>query len=127
IAEAYMDDQRQALYDAAQETIIWLQGKVNELQALASAAELEVNRFKAENNIVEAGGQNLNDFRLAQAANLVTARDQAAETLRLQLGQVTQALASGNIQAMFSFQGVISPMLSNLWQTRNQTLQNNRL
>src|SRR6202022_3099433 len=58
----------------------WLQKRLNELRAQASAADRAVVDFKAKNNIVDAGGRLLNEQQLSEVnSSLTIARATTAE------------------------------------------------
>lgn len=79
-ADAYVEEQLSAKYDATRAAVGWLSGRVRELAEQAQADEGEVQRYKAENGIVELGG----------TGSLV---DQQAATVSLQLVNARADLA----------------------------------
>jgi len=80
IAEAYIVDSLESKYQSSRRAAVWLQDRLKELRAQASAAERAVVDFKAKNNIVDAGGRSLTDQQLAEVNSAVTvARAQRAE------------------------------------------------
>ncbi len=78
--DAYVEEQLSAKYDATRAAVGWLSGRVRELAGQAQADEAEVQRYKAENGIVELGG----------TGSLV---DQQAATVSLQLVNARADLA----------------------------------
>ena len=80
IANAYIDDQLEAKYQAARRAGTWLQARLNELREQASAAERAVVAFKNKNDIVDAGGRSMNEQQLAEFnSELVLARSRTAD------------------------------------------------
>jgi succinoglycan biosynthesis transport protein ExoP len=80
IAEAYIVDSLEAKYQASKRAAGWLQDRMKELRAQASAADRAVVDFKAKNNIVDTGGRLLNEQQLAETNSALTiARAQTAE------------------------------------------------
>jgi succinoglycan biosynthesis transport protein ExoP len=80
VAEAYIVDSLEAKYQASRRAATWLQDRLKELRAQASAADRSVVEFKAKNNIVDAGGRLLNEQQLAETNSALTiARAQTAE------------------------------------------------
>jgi polysaccharide biosynthesis transport protein len=80
VAEAYIVDSLEAKYQASKRAAGWLQDRMKELRAQASAAERAVVDFKAKNNIVDTGGRLLNEQQLAETNSALTiARAQTAE------------------------------------------------
>lgn len=81
IADAYIDDQLNAKYQATRRASLWLQERIAELRTQATAAERAVLDFKGKNNIVDAGGGRLiNDQELVEVnSQLILARAATAE------------------------------------------------
>jgi polysaccharide biosynthesis transport protein len=84
VANAYIQDQLDAKYQAARRAGMWLQNRLGELREQASAAEQAVVDFKKKNNIVDAGGISMNEQQLAQLnSDLVVARQPWLVLLRM--------------------------------------------
>lgn len=80
VAEAYFVDALEAKYQASRRAATWLQDRMKELRAQASAADRAVVDYKAKNNIVDTGGRLLNEQQLAETNSALTiARAQTAE------------------------------------------------
>lgn len=79
--DAYVEEQLSAKYEATRSTVNWLTSRVRELAEQAQADEAAVQRYKAENGIVELGGT---------SGSLV---DQQAATVSLQLVNAKADLA----------------------------------
>lgn len=81
LADAYIDDQLNAKYQAARRASAWLKERISELRTQATAAERAVVDFKGKNNIVDAGGGRLiNEQQLAEVnSQLILARAATAE------------------------------------------------
>jgi succinoglycan biosynthesis transport protein ExoP len=80
VAEAYIVDSLESKYQASRRAASWLQDRLNELRAQASAADRAVVDFKAKNNIVDAGGRLLNEQQLSEVnSSLTIARATTAE------------------------------------------------
>lgn len=86
IAEAYIDDQLEAKYQATRRAGGWLQERIRELRQQASDADRLVLDYKEKNNIVDISGNNpsgtrlLGDQQLTDLnTQLTTARAAAAE------------------------------------------------
>src|SRR5262249_8447700 len=56
IANAYIDDKLEAKYQTTRRAAVWLQDRLKELLAEASAAERAVVEYKSKNNIINTGG-----------------------------------------------------------------------
>jgi succinoglycan biosynthesis transport protein ExoP len=80
IAEAYFVDALEAKYQASKRAAGWLQDRMKELRAQASAADRAVADYKAKNNIVDTGGRLLTEQQLAETNSALTiAHAQTAE------------------------------------------------
>ena len=80
VADAYVDDQLEAKYQAAKRAGVWLQARLRELREQASAAQLAVVNYKNKNDMVDAGGRTINEQQLAELnSELVVAQSQTAE------------------------------------------------
>ena len=99
IANAYIDDQLEAKYQAARRAGTWLQARLNELREQASAAERAVVAFKNKNDIVDAGGRSMNEQQLAELnSELVLARSRTADA-RAKFDRVQTVLMSNSPDA----------------------------
>ena len=80
VADAYVGDALEAKYQSTKRAATWLQDRLKELRAQATAADRAVVTFKEKNNIVDTGGRLLNEQQLAELNSaLVVARAQTAE------------------------------------------------
>jgi succinoglycan biosynthesis transport protein ExoP len=82
IAEAYIDDELNAKYEETKRASVWLQDRLKELRAQASAQQQAVVDFRQKHNIVDAGanGQLMNDQQLSQVnSQLILAQAATAE------------------------------------------------
>ena len=106
IAEAYIDDQLQARYQATRSAGVWLQARIRELREQSSGAERAVVEFKAKNNIVSTGGgpggRLLNEQQMAEFnSQLMVAQAQTAEA-HARLDRIEAVLSSGSPDAPVS-------------------------
>lgn len=95
-ANAYIRDQLEGKVQVSRRGSEWLQGRITELRSELNAAARAVQQFKAENNIVSAGGRGLlDDQQLAEInTQLVNSRAQTADA-RAKLARVDEVIASG--------------------------------
>jgi succinoglycan biosynthesis transport protein ExoP len=66
VVEAYIDQQLASQYNATRQASDWLGARIGELREQSAAAQQAVVNYKAKNNIVEAGGGELVNQRLAE-------------------------------------------------------------
>jgi polysaccharide biosynthesis transport protein len=64
-AEAYLSDQLEANFEATQNAMSWLQGRLEELQRDSQQAALEVERFRAEHGLTATRGELLSEQQLS--------------------------------------------------------------
>ncbi len=111
--DAYVEQQLSAKYDATRAAVGWLSGRVRELAEQAQADEGAVQRYKAENGIVELGGTgSLVDQQAATVSlQLVNARaDEAQKGSLYERVRVLQRTAG----AIAASQVIESPVLTEL-------------
>ena len=92
VADAFIVDQMEAKYQTIGKATAWLQDRLNELRAQASAAERAVVEYKTKNNIVDTGGHLINEQQLTELNTaLVKARADTAEA-KARLDRVSQII-----------------------------------
>ena len=123
VAEAYVDDQLEAKYEAARRAGTWLQTRLRELRGQASSAERAVVAFKNKNGMVDTGGRTINEQQLAELnSDLVLARSRTAEA-RAKLDRVQAVLQSNSPEATVA--GTVADTLKNevITKLRSQYLE----
>jgi polysaccharide biosynthesis transport protein len=94
VAEAYINDQLEAKYQATRRAGDWMRDRIKELRDQATNAERAVVDFKVKNNIVAAGGRLMNEQQLSELnTSLVQARAQTAEA-KAKLDRIDEILRS---------------------------------
>ncbi len=98
IADAYVEDQLDAKFDATKKTSQWLADRLQTLSQQVQAADVAVQEYKAQNNITSTqGGGTIVDEQLAQInGQLITARSALSEA-EARYGRVRQLRAAGRI------------------------------
>jgi len=95
VAEAYINDQLEAKYQATRRAGNWMRDRIKELRDQATNADRAVVDFKTKNNIVAAGGRLMNEQQLSELnSSLIQARAQTAEA-KAKLDRVDEILRSG--------------------------------
>lgn len=122
IANTYIADQLNAKFDANRIATSWLQDRLRELGQQALTAERAVNAFKAQNNIVAAGGRLMDDQQVTDLnGRLVAARAQTSDALarldrfQIILRQNETNNADASLDASVS-DALSSPIINNLRQ-----------
>jgi succinoglycan biosynthesis transport protein ExoP len=101
-ANAYLIDQLEAKFEATRRANTWLNERVNELQERVRLAENAVERFKSENNLVDAAGLTLGEQQISQLnEQLILARAKAAES-KARVDQIERVIAEGGNPANFA-------------------------
>jgi len=97
VADAFVVDQLEAKFQTIGKATAWLQDRLSELRAQASAAERAVVEYKSSNNIVDTGGRLNNE---QQVVELTTALGKArADTVeaRARYDRVSQILRGNDL------------------------------
>jgi len=111
IADAYVVDALEAKYQSTKRAAIWLQDRLKELRAQATAADRAEVDFKAKNNIVDTGGRLLNEQQLAELNSaLVLAQAQTAEA-KARTDRVQQILQKENQNSKFEDTATVTDSL----------------
>jgi len=78
-ADAYITDQLNAKYEATRRASRWLEERLGELKQKSLGADLAVQKFRAENNLISSGGKLVNEQQLSELNTaLGTARAEGA-------------------------------------------------
>ena len=113
VAEAFIADQLESKYTNIQRTGTWLQERLNELQAKASAAERAVVDYKAAHNIVDTGGHLIDEQQLSELNTaLIKSRADVAEA-QARLNRVTQILHTDQLDPTSSDVATVTDALHN--------------
>lgn len=80
IADAYSVSELESRYQATKRASKWLQDRIQELREQATNAEVQVQKFRSENNIIDTGRGLLTEQQLSDVnGQLITARAATAE------------------------------------------------
>lgn len=64
-ADAYLTDQLNANFDASERASVWLQERLDDLRQRSQQASLEVEKYRADNNLTSTGGELMSEQQLA--------------------------------------------------------------
>ncbi|ALN72053.1 polysaccharide biosynthesis tyrosine autokinase [Aureimonas sp. AU20] len=99
-ADAYLDDQLEAKYDATRRAGNWLQDRIAELQRQSYDADLAVEKFRTDNNLIASNGQLVSEQQLTGVSSqLVTAKAETAEA-KARYDQIRGLMESGRTDAV---------------------------
>ncbi len=112
-ADAYLVDQLEAKFEATRRANDWLNARISELRTRVREAERAVELYRAENNLVEAGGVTLTDSQVASLnEQLILARAATAEAMA-KLEQLQEIFARGGEVTSFA-QGLQTQVIGQL-------------
>ena len=97
VADAFVAGQLESKYQTIGRTTRWLQDRLSELRAQASAADRAVVEYKTKNNIVDTGGHLINEQQLSELnIAMLKARADTVEA-KARLDRVLQILSSDDL------------------------------
>lgn len=128
VADAYIEDQIQAKYEATRRATVWLQQRIGELRQQASDAFKEVQDFKSQNSIIiGVDGKLASEVELDQlGAALAKARSDTTQATA-KLERITRVLEQRSDKEQFNIPDpVVTDALSNpvITRLRQQFLDN---
>lgn len=128
VADAYIEDQIQAKYEATRRATAWLQQRIGELRQQASDAFKEVQDFKSQNSIIiGVDGKLASEIELDQlGAALAKARSDTTQATA-KLDRITRVLEQRSDKEQFNIPDpVVTDALSNpvITRLRQQFLDN---
>lgn len=98
--EAYLEDQLQSKFDATKRAGIWLQDRIGELREQAFGADIKVQQFRIDNNLMAAGGKLVSEQQLAEINTQLIAAQAATAEARARLDQLEGLIKSGRTDAV---------------------------
>ena len=125
VADAYVVDSLEAKYQITRRAAVWLQDRLKELREQSSEAERAVVAYKGKNNIVDTGGELMNEQQLAELnSDLIQARAATAEA-KARFDRVQQILVSGDVDPDAASTATVADTLRNdvITKLREQYLE----
>jgi len=121
IADAYVEDQLNAKYDASQKATQWLSDRIQTLADQVRNADVAVQQYKAENNLTDTNGSSVADQQLsALNGQLIVARSDLAEQ-EAKYSQVSALQKAGRSEDIS--QVVTSPLVAALRAQETELLK----
>jgi exopolysaccharide transport family protein len=113
IADAYVEDQLEAKFEATQKATVWLADRIQELSVQVQTAEAAVQEYKAENGLTETvNGTSLVNQQMSDLnGQLITQRSDLAEK-EARYARVLQLQRTGHAEDVT--QAVESPLITQL-------------
>lgn len=112
VASLYITQQLEAKFDARQRATQWLSERLSRLRAEVETAEQAVERFRAENGMLEGRDARLVNEQITQLTTQVIGSRAEYSALRAQLETLQGAVSSRGARA--ALEGVDNPVVTNL-------------
>jgi succinoglycan biosynthesis transport protein ExoP len=125
IADAFVVDALEAKYQVTRRAAVWLQDRLKELREQSSEAERAVVAYKSKNNIIDTGGELMNEQQLAELnSDLIQARAATAEA-KARFDRVQQILMTGDVDPDAASTATVADTLHNdvITKLRQQYLE----
>lgn len=100
IANAYLTDQLDSRYESTQRAGNWMQERITELEQQAREADLAVQRFRAENDLIAAGGQLISEQQLSEVASQLTVARADTARARARYERIRAIIDAGDTDAI---------------------------
>ena len=122
IVVAYLEDQATSRTTAARRATDALSGRLTELKDRVREAEDRSESYKAQNNIVAASGQLVNEQQLTELTNQLTLAGAKADEAKARLDQI-ETLRRGKADAGATAEAVQSPTVAALRAQQAEVLR----
>src|SRR5215471_8922034 len=121
LADAYVEDQLNAKYDASQKATQWLSDRIQALADQVRSADVAVQQYKAENSLTDTNGTTVADQQLsALNGQLIIARSDLAEQ-EAKYSRVSELQKAGRAEDIS--QVVASPLIATLRAQETELLK----
>ncbi len=114
-ADAYITDQLDSKFEATRRAGDWLQTHIFQLKAASMAADLAVQKFRAENGLVAAEGKLVLDQRMTELNSQIMAARSDTAKAEARYNQITEMLKSGQTDGAVT-DSLGSPVITDLRQ-----------
>jgi polysaccharide biosynthesis transport protein len=122
-ANAYLEDQLDSKFDATKRATNWMEERIRELKTRSLAADDAVQKYRAENNLIEASGRLLNEQSLTDATTQMTQARAMLDVASARYQRLKQIVDSQDLNAGLT-QSSDNP---NVAQLRSRYLQASKL
>ena len=120
---AYLNDQLQSKYEATRRASVWLQDRIAELKQQSYEADLKVQQFRSDNNLISASGQLVSEQQLSEINTQLVSAQAATAEAKARLDQIEGLIRSGRTDAVVN-QSLTSATINSL---RERYLDTSRL
>jgi polysaccharide biosynthesis transport protein len=93
--DAYLDDQLQSKFEATRRASSWLQDRIAELKQQSFDADLRVQKFRTDNNLISAGGQLVSEQQLSEINTQLVSAQAATAEAKARLDEIDELISSG--------------------------------
>ena len=118
-AHAYVNDQLAASFNAMQQTGVWLEKRTADFKTRWINSDLELQRYKADHNLITAEGKLLGDQQLTQLSSQYTIAQSDTAKALARYSQIDKLIADNDIDGVVA-ETLASPVINEL---RNKYLR----
>ncbi|WP_074072712.1 polysaccharide biosynthesis tyrosine autokinase [Rhizobium gallicum] len=118
-ANAYLEDQLDSKFDSTRRATNWMEERIRDLKAQSLAADEAVQKYRADNNLVEASGRLIDEQSLTDATTQLTTARSALDTASARYQRLKEIIDNQDINASLT-ESLENP---NVAQLRSRYLQ----
>lgn len=97
---AYLEDQLQSKFDATTRAGEWLLDRIGELREQAYSADIAVQKFRRDNNLIATGGRLVSDQQLSEISTQLVEAQAATAEAQARVDQLEGLIKSGKTDAV---------------------------
>lgn len=99
-ANTYIEEQISVRLDSAKKASTWLKTRIEELSNEAQRADLEVQQFRAQHQMVAVNGQRVDEQQLAELNTQLVAAISAASQAEAKYQRIEDIITSGDVRSL---------------------------
>jgi len=99
-AAAYLEEQVAVRLESARQAREWLKQRINELAREAELADLEVQQFRSQNQVVAVDGRRVDEQQLSELNSSLVAAIGAASQAEAKFNRIEEIIASGDVRSL---------------------------
>lgn len=99
-ANAYMDEQVNVRLESAKQARSWLKTRIDELSLEAQKADLQVQQFRAKNEMVAVNGQRVDEQQLSELNTQLVGAISAASQAEAKFQRIETIINSGDVRSL---------------------------
>ncbi|MGP4694268.1 GumC family protein, partial [Agrobacterium cavarae] len=122
-ANAYLEDQLDSKFDSTRRATNWMEERIRDLKAQSLAADEAVQKYRADNNLVEASGRLIDDQALTDATTQLTVARSDLDTASARYQRLKEIVDNHDVNASLR-ESTATP---NVAELRSRYLQASKL